>query len=172
MNKKKFSGIWQFIKFGLVGLSNTVVSYGTYVVCVTLGAHYLLASVAGFILSVLNAYFWSNKFVFKQEEGAEKRVWWKVLIKTYIAYGFSGLILNNVLLILWIDVIHIGNHVGPLLELLAKLGIQMTGAGFSEYVAPVLNMLLTVPLNYVINKFWAYRQKSETSKRGKRSENS
>ena len=39
----------QFIKFGIVGLSNTLISYVVYFMGVRLGMHYLLAS-AEFLL--------------------------------------------------------------------------------------------------------------------------
>ena len=61
--------------------------------------HYLPASFIGFSLSVLNAYYWSSKYVFKEQEDGEKRVWWKVLAKTYVAY-FWGDLVNAALLVL------------------------------------------------------------------------
>ncbi len=47
----------QFVKFGLVGLSNTAISYITYVICVYLGMHYFFANTLGFIISVLNSFY-------------------------------------------------------------------------------------------------------------------
>lgn len=68
----------QFIKFGIVGVSNTVISLG-----ITYGIIYLfhklnwlffnesllvfLASFVGFFISVLNSYYWNNKYVFKKD---------------------------------------------------------------------------------------------------------
>ena len=65
------SEICQFIKFGLVGISNTLVAYVTYSLCVYIGIHYLIANAIGFFISVLNAYYWSDRFVFKK--GKEKQ---------------------------------------------------------------------------------------------------
>ena len=59
--------IWQFIKFGMVGIVNTLLSEGIYCVLVFFDIHYLVAYLVGFILSVLNAYYWNNKCVFKAE---------------------------------------------------------------------------------------------------------
>ena len=73
----KKSNIIQFIKFGLVGVSNTLVNYIVYVIFVALGAHYLVANTMGFLISILNAYFWGSRFVFKEDKTKEKRVWWK-----------------------------------------------------------------------------------------------
>lgn len=155
--------IKQFIKFGLVGVSNTLISQVVYMICLALGAHYILASVLSFIISVLNAYILQNIFVFKQEEGLEKRVWWQVLLKTYAAYAFTGLLLNNLLLILWIDVIKIEHFTGFITELINRMGIPAENRYIAESLAPILNIVVNVPINFVINKFWAYRQKKSRS---------
>ena len=127
--------IKQFIKFGIVGMSNTLISYIVYVILVELQINYLLASIAGFVVSVLNSYYWNNKYVFKKQEG-EQRIWWKTLLKTFVSYAGTGLVLSNILLVIWVEWIKV-----------------------PEIVAPLINLLITVPLNFVINKFWAYRIK-------------
>lgn len=162
------SNVIQFIKFGLVGVSNTVVNYVVYVVFVALGAHYLIANTLGFIISVLNAYFWGSRFVFKEDETKEKRVWWKVLLKTYTSYAL-GFFLNSVLLALWVDIVNIGQYFGFVGEIIAYfsgtftfLPKSMTAKEISEIIAPFINMVVTIPINFVLNKFWAYRQKNKS----------
>ena len=133
-DKKKmwFQSLIQFIKFGIVGLSNTLISYVVYLVGVRFGMHYLLASVLGFVISVLNSFYWNNKYVFQQ--GDEERNLWLTLVKTFMAYASTGLVLANILLYIWVDVL-----------------------GISEYLGPIINLVITVPLNFVINKLWAFR---------------
>ena len=135
-DKKKmwFQSLIQFIKFGIVGLSNTLISYVVYLMGVRFGMHYLLASVLGFVISVLNSFYWNNKYVFQQ--GDEERNLWLTLVKTFMAYASTGLVLANILLYIWVDVLNI-----------------------SEYLGPVINLVITVPLNFVINKLWAFRGK-------------
>ncbi len=135
MNDKKkawLRSLVQFIKFGIVGLSNTLISYVVYLVGVRFGMHYLLASVLGFVISVLNSFYWNNKYVFQQ--GDEERNLWLTLVKTFMAYASTGLVLANILLYIWVDVL-----------------------GISEYLGPIINLVITVPLNFVINKLWAFR---------------
>ena len=150
----------QFIKFGLVGVSNTLVNYIVYTQVFRFTHNYYYANVLGWLISVINAYIWQNMFVFKQDESGEKRVWWKVLLKTYMAYAFTGLIVNNVLLWLWLDAINISVFCGGITDWLATKGIVFTASDFAAYIAPFLNMGVTIPLNFVTNKFWAYRQKN------------
>lgn len=136
LSEEVWGKLCQFVKFGVVGVSNTLISYAVYAVLVNLNWHYLLASVAGFVVSVINAYYWSDRYVFKAQEG-EERVWWKAFLKTFISYAGTGLILNNILLVIWVDV-----------------------AGIHEMLGPVINLFVTVPLNFLLNKYWAYRDKA------------
>lgn len=164
----KKSNIIQFIKFGIVGVSNTLVNYIVYVIFVALGTHYVIANTLGFLISVLNAYFWGSRFVFKEDETKEKRVWWQVLLKTYASYAL-GFVINTLLLALWIDVLNIGQYFGFVSDIIGAaskvftfLPQQMTPKEISELVGPVINIFVTVPINFVINKFWAYRQKNKS----------
>lgn len=130
-------GLLQFIKFGIVGVSNTLISYVTYTICVFLGANYLIGNLVGFVVSVLNSFYWNNKYVFKSGEG-QTRSWLATLLKTFTAYAGTGLVLSSLLLVLWIDILHI-----------------------PELIAPLINLVVTIPLNFIINKFWAFKTKSE-----------
>ena len=132
MNKTE---VYQFIKFGIVGASNTLIAYVIYSICVYLGIHYLLANALGFFISVLNAYYWSDRFVFKKGEGEARSAIW-TLAKTYVAYGSTGLLLASILLYLYVDKLHI-----------------------SEYIAQLLVLVVTIPLNFIINKFWSFKTK-------------
>lgn len=133
MKNEVLGNFIQFVKFGIVGLSNTIISYVVYSLFVLAGAPYLVGNVFGFVLSVLNSFYWNNKYVFKTEEG-KARSWIKTLIKTFIAYAGTGLVLSSILLVLWIDILHI-----------------------PELIAPLINLIVTIPLNFIINKFWAFK---------------
>lgn len=156
----KKSNLKQFIKFALVGASNTIISYIVYSICYHgFNTNVHIANISGFVLSVLNAYIWQSKFVFNEDKEKEKRVWWKVLLKTYAAYAFTGLFLSEVLLLLWLEVIKIQQFMGPFVSIMMKLGIEMSKYDMAVSIAPFINLIVTIPINYIINKFWAYRQK-------------
>lgn len=151
--------ILQFLKFGLVGISNTLISEFIYVLVVLLHGNYMIASFLGFMISVLNAYYWSNKYVFKEEPDGEKRVWWKVLIKTYMVYA-GGFFLNLGLLFLWIDILYIEKYMGPIQELLVNfLGIKLELDVIGSLVAEGISLIVAIPINFLANKYWAYKQK-------------
>lgn len=156
----KMKNLWQFIKFSLVGVSNTVISEGLYVLIVYCGGNYILASLIGFAVSTLNAFFWNNRFVFKEEDGGEKRVWWKALLKTYTAYS-GGYLLSVVLLIVWVDVVRLSQYMTGLSEICISMGAErLTAETLGEIIAAGLNLLITVPLNFAVNKYWAFRKRA------------
>jgi putative flippase GtrA len=158
---KRGKGLWQFIKFVLVGVSNTAISEGVYAALVFFKVHYLPASFIGFFLSVLNAYYWSSRYVFKETADAEKRTWWKVLAKTYLAY-FWGYLVNAALLVLWIDILGIASLTEPLGEWCTERGFaSLDGVFWGNLMAAAINLVITVPMNFVLNKYWAYRQKKK-----------
>lgn len=155
MEGRKQSG--QFMRFILVGVSNTIVSEGVYAALVYFKVHYLPASFIGFSLSVLNAYYWSSKYVFKED--AEKRVWWKVLAKTYLAYLW-GYLVSAGLLVFWIDVVRIEGWMEPLGKWFAERGLRRFDARFcADIAAAGMNLLITTPMNFLVNKYWAYGQR-------------
>ena len=136
---KNWEGFMQFVKFGIIGLSNTVISYILNVADLlilspfSVSWDFFAGNMVGFLLSVLWSFYWNNRFVFTMQEGQQRSVW-KALLKTYLAYGFTGIILNNILSWLWI-----------------------TKFGISKFIAPVINLIISVPLNFIINKLWAFR---------------
>jgi putative flippase GtrA len=120
----------QFIKFGVVGVSNTLISLAVYYALVYAGLYYILANIVSFAVSVLNAYYWNRRFVFK---GTKKGTSGQTLGRTYLSYGVTFL-LSMGLLYTMVDVLHI-----------------------SPYLAPILNLCMTVPLNFLLSKFWAFK---------------
>ena len=143
---EKAEAFMQFVKFALVGVTNTVVSYLiNAATLLLLGAFGLfpntdifIGNTVAFFLSVLWAYMLSNKFVFKEDETAVKRVWWKTLLKTYMAYAFTGLGLSNLISYVGVNILHL-----------------------NKFIPPLINLVISVPINFILNKFWAYRQDKE-----------
>lgn len=148
LKEEQAQGLVQFVKFGIVGLSNTVVSYVIYIASLMLfqkldvlkNSDYLVAQIIAFVLSVLWSFYWNNKYVFTEEE-SEKRNMLQALVKTYISYAFTGLFLNSILALLWVELLHM-----------------------SKLIAPIINLLVSVPINFFMNKFWAFKKKPSEGK--------
>ena len=139
LSEGKERALIQFIKFGIVGVSNTLLSYAINVAALLalsplhLSWDYFAANIIAFILSVAWSFFWNNKYVFTAREG-EKRNIPAALFKTYVSYAVTGLVLANVLSYIWVDVL-----------------------GISKFIAPLLNLVISVPVNFVLNKLWAFK---------------
>lgn len=91
---------------------------------------YLAAQVLAFVISVFWSYIWNISL-----EKGEKRPFWRSLAKTYVSYSFTGLFLSAVLLWLWVNVFSV-----------------------SEFLAPLINLVITVPANFLINKYWTFQK--------------
>lgn len=154
----KGAALVQFVKFGLVGVSNTAISYGIEMLCyyvffpttaftvirsflsncnLQVGAEtirIILTTVLAFLISVTNSFYWNSKHVF-----AEKRTGRELFfsyIKTVLCYGVTGLVLSP-----WLKVF-------------------LTEMGMAYWLATLFSLVISIPLNFVLNKFWAYRKQS------------
>lgn len=131
----------QFIKFGIVGVSNTLVSYLLNLLCLFMldkydvSYDYLIANTVAFILGVLWSFYWNERFVFTENQECYRSNRFVRLLKMYLSYGFTGIILNNVLSYVWISVL-----------------------GISKVIAPLINSAIGVPINYVLNKKWTFEE--------------
>lgn len=124
----------QFIRFAAVGVSNTLISMGIYYIFVFIDPKlYQLGNLIGWIVSVFNAFYWGNRVVFKNENNTFSALL-RRLLKSYVSYG-STFLLGA--LLLYIEVAHLG---------------------VSEWLAPVINLLITIPLNFLLNKLWTFRK--------------
>ena len=136
---ERIASLVQFVKFCFVGVTNTAVSYGVNVLVLLLlrpaklSWDYIAGNVVAFLLSVLWSFYWNNKFVFTLKEGQSRRLL-PALLKTYAAYALTGIVLNNLLSYVWIERLHI-----------------------SKLIAPLLNLCISIPLNFIINKKWSFR---------------
>lgn len=147
LQNEKLSSLIQFIKFGLVGVSNTAISYGIEMLCYYvlfkntkfIGILNLLAllgistdgnnvkivitTIIAFVVSVSNSYFWNNRYVF----GSGKKSFsehFKTYFKTFACYGITGLILSPIIKIL-----------------LTKISVPF-------FIASLGALVITIPLNF------------------------
>lgn len=155
----------QFLSFIIFGSINSVVYYLSYSLLVFLGMHYIPANAIGFVLSVISSFLLNSRLVFKEDSEKQKRVWWRVLLKVFMTNAFTGLLLTSLLLKLWLDIVHLSKAMEPASLALSQSGIKISAEELAEYVAPVINMLITTPMNFFINKFWTYRQNRKTEEK-------
>lgn len=137
--KDGWEKLMQFAKFALVGCSNVAVSYICYILFLLAfqetqlfpQSDYLIAQIIGYILSIFWSFYWNKKYVFEADESV---CWYRALIKSFLSYSFTGVFLNSILAYVWVELL-----------------------GLSKWIAPILNLLLNIPLNFLLNKLWAFR---------------
>lgn len=131
-NKNKLKILYQFIKFGIVGLSNTILSLVVYYTCLNFGLHYILANTLSFIAGVMNAYYWNSRYVFHEQINNSNKI--SSILKVFFSYG-STFVISTVLLLVWVDILCI-----------------------SDKIAPLINLIITIPFNFILNKYWAFKK--------------
>ena len=96
--EKRWDGFMQFVKFGVVGVTNTVISYTLNVLvlfaCAKLHIFerydYILGNTIAFLLSVLWSFYWNSRYVFGLEEGEETLPVESVVKDIYILWFYGN----------------------------------------------------------------------------------
>jgi putative flippase GtrA len=133
--------ISSFVKFTINSLVNTGVFLLFYYLVLLLKSNYFMANTAGFVISVISTYYCNKKFIFKDDKNkklkteSELRDEMNRVIKTYAAYGMT-FCLTTIMLFFEID------------------RLKM-----SSILAPIINSIITLPINFALNRFWVFGQK-------------
>lgn len=120
----------QFVKFGLVGLMNTAISFAVVYICLGQGISIYIGNTLGWACGLVNAYLWNIFWVFKGQREELK----KTIPKFFGTYLLTYL----------------------LQQLLTYLFVEV--AGISQYVAPVLYTIITMFINFFLSKFWTFKR--------------
>lgn len=123
---------WQFIKFGIVGLSSTVIDWGIYLILTRyLHAFYLIAKVISFLMAVVNSYIWNRRWTFKVGERPEIREFSKFLMVSLV-----GLILNALIMYFMVGYCHI-----------------------NDIISLTVATVIVVFWNFSSSRFWVFKEK-------------
>lgn len=148
ISEEKQETFAQFIGFGLVGVTNTLISFVVFAVLLALfpyfnkGNNYIIANVISFFVSVTNAFIWNNLLVFKKKNNESRSLLFSY-IKTVISYAGTGLLLSNVFLFIAVDYF-----------------------SFNKYISNLVIIFVTIPINFLMNKFWAFKSSKNNIKEG------
>lgn len=137
--------IIQFIKFGIVGVSNTFIGFSTemffyYIVFSIVempeNIKIVISSGIAFFVSATNSYFLNSKYVFQP---GKKTIYAhiKSYTKSIFSYGLTGLVISPILKI--VIVTYIINY---------------------YWLASIISLFISIPINFVMNKFWAFKKEA------------
>lgn len=91
----------QLVRFALVGVSNTVLSYAVYAALVTLAVPYVLAGAVAFAAGAVNGYRLNRRWTFGRCDSAGLRV-------RYVLVQACGLLATSLLLRLFVERAQLG----------------------------------------------------------------
>lgn len=120
------------IRFLMVGVINTVVGYGFYALFIYLGLDAYLATTLSTILGVINSYFWSKYFTFRQPKKSLPEALRFVLVYA-VSYGA-----NLALVYLFVD-----------------------RMGMDKYLSGVACLFVTTIVSYVGHNFFSFKSKKD-----------
>jgi putative flippase GtrA len=121
--------ILQFVKFGIVGVSNTLISFAVYTLLLKgFGVWYVAASGIGFAVGAVNGFLWNRAWTFRGHVGdALTPVRWFVVQS-------CGLLLDLGLVYVFVD-----------------------GVGLDELVGQAMTTAIVTVLTFFVNRAWTFR---------------
>ena len=119
-------------RFLIVGGINTVVGYGTYALFLYLGVDYLIAFTIATIVGVINSYLWNRFFTFRSNSKALGEIA-KFSLVYFISFC-AGLLFLKVI-VGW--------------------------SGMDQYLAGILNIIMTTIISWFGHKNFSFKTKEE-----------
>ncbi|MBQ1468027.1 MAG: GtrA family protein [Solobacterium sp.] len=100
----------QFLTFGIIGVINTLVSQGLYMVFVGMEVAVGTASILSDVLSMIGSYFMNTYFTYKQKPT------WKSAVTFPLSY-IPGIIISALMVVLVVDILHAPKMFAKILSL-------------------------------------------------------
>lgn len=119
---------WQFIKYGIIGLSSNVFLYLVYLLITKLGVEPKIAMSILYMVGVLQTFFFNKKWTFRHK--GDNRT---TLIRYSIAY-LLGYLVNLFVLVIFVDIFSYPH----------------------EIVQAIMIFVLAVML-FLLQKFWVFK---------------
>lgn len=123
----------KILKFGLVGILNTLITFISYAVFVTFGINYLIANCVSYFIGVINSYYWNKNWVFKSTSKDS------TLILKFFAVNLIVLTFNTIVLFIFVD----------------KLGID-------KFISQIFSISVGMVINFFLNKIWTFNKQKES----------
>jgi putative flippase GtrA len=132
INKISKEFIKETFRFGVVGILNTIVGYGSYFILIKLHVFYIVASLCSHIFGVINSYFWNKYYTFKSVKKSTPE-----LIRFLSVYTITFII-----------------NLGILTFLIEKLKIEKEVAGFTT-------LCIVTAISFLGHRFWSFNKKNK-----------
>ena len=88
----------QFIRFGIVGVLNTIIDFGLFAILYFVGEwHVIVANTTAYAVAVLNSYFLNKVWTFKDESGGTEAL---LRLGRFVGFNIIGVIIANI--VIWV----------------------------------------------------------------------
>lgn len=124
MKSKTF---YQTLRFGIVGVINTVIGYGVYFLMLRIKVAYVLALLISNIVGVTNSYFWNKYFTFKSRKKS-----FTELVRFLSVYAVTFLV-NLVILMLMVEKVKMNKEIAQVVALFIVTLISFFGHKFWSF---------------------------------------
>lgn len=131
----RVAALVQFVKFGLVGVSNTAITFTVFTLLLKVfGVWYLAASAIGFAMGATNGFLLNRRWTFSEHVGDSLTpVRWAIVQS-------SGLAVNEALLFVLVDRV-----------------------GLDELVSQAFAMVVVTVSTFLVNRAWTFRAHPPTA---------
>lgn len=119
------------IKFGFVGLSNSLVTFLVFNFLLIIHMPYLISNIIGYFFGMVNSYFWNHRYVFKKKATKQNIV--KFVMSNLCMMVFSSFCLY----------------------------CFVTFFSLEKRIAMLFSMIISMGLNFLITKFWIFNDGDE-----------
>ncbi|MDD2960892.1 MAG: GtrA family protein [Muribaculaceae bacterium] len=137
----------QLIKYGLVGISNSLLTFIVIYICFDLlSINIYVSDVIGYIVGLINSFVWNKQWVFKSHNHKIKREILLFVLGFLLCFGIQIFSLWAFMSIEWIKDISL-------------LGIDAPKCG--EYISIIGGMATYTICNYIYNRFVTFKPFNE-----------
>ncbi|WHY76912.1 GtrA family protein [Neobacillus sp. WH10] len=123
----------KFLKFGAVGMLNTLITIGSFSLFLYFSVNYLTANITAYIIGMINSFIWNKNWVFQAKAKAKAKA--SSLIIKFIIVNLITLGINTLLLYGMVQYFNCHTSVAQLIS---------TGIG--------------LVINYVLNNKWTFSE--------------
>lgn len=146
--------ISKFVKFGFVILLSLAINLGVLHLCNYLTINTLISKIISFIVTTLHCFAWNYFFVFEDDM---KEVWWLALIKTFVVFILTFVLLNTSLNWVWANIFHITTvELGGSI-FITDSGETIQSGGQLVDLSPMLNLSILTIVSFIACDKWAYK---------------
>ncbi|MDQ2686327.1 MAG: GtrA family protein [Armatimonadota bacterium] len=140
-------GVRQFVKFGIVGTSSTIINFLVLNVMLNLTNHRFISAAVAFLVSVVNGYVWNKRWTFREAQAKAVHT----QFTQFLLVNLVGLCLD--LLIIWLLSPPVEHHL-----LVSYPGFSADKAfKLATNIAQLVATAVIVFWNFFANRFWTFK---------------